>query len=89
MYYIIRKFTLNNGEIINSTIGYLNDITDRDSFYAIHGTAFIDWVETNNPIDKTEWFDETNTHFYLIDSKEELPDGLQLITDINNPEGGI
>lgn len=89
MYYIVRKFELQNGEIVNSPIGYLNSIEDRDSFYVIHGTAFINWVETNNPIDKTEWFDVTNTHFYLIDSKEELPEGLQLILDINNPEGGI
>lgn len=89
MYYIVRKFELQNGEIVNSPIGYLNSIEDRDSFYVIHGTNFIDWVELNNPIDKTEWFDETNTHFYLIDSKEEPPEGLQLILDINNPEGGI
>ena len=57
-------------------------------FYETFGTPFVDWVEANNPIDKTEWFNETNTRFYLIDSKQELPEGLTLITDLSEIEGG-
>jgi len=85
MYHIVRKFELQNGEIVGLPIGYINDV-DCSLFYETFETPFIDWVEGTNPIDQTVWF-ETNTHFYLIDSKEELPEGLELIIDINNPEG--
>ncbi len=87
MYHIIKKFELNNGEIIGSPIGYVPD-EGCTCFYEHFGIPFVDWVETNNPVDQREWFNETNTHFYLIDSKEEIPEGLTLLTDLSNIEGG-
>ena len=83
MFYIIRKFTSINSF---TDIGYLDTEADRDAFYNVHGTAFTDWVIENTQSDIDEWF-TTNEYCYLIDTRFEIPEGLNLINNIENPEG--
>jgi len=82
MVYIVNKITFNEG-LVKATIGY---VEDKVAFEAIHGFVFIDWCNANPTEDKAVWFSE-NTHCYLINSQEDLPDGIVLITDLENPEG--
>ncbi len=86
MYYIVEKFTCVDCNFIENSIGYLSSIEDRVAFESIHGFAFIEWCDANQTTDKSIWFD-ANEFCYLVDSKTELPEGLQLITNLENPEG--
>lgn len=83
MYYIVKKCT---GPDTFIELGYLDSESDITTFYSLYGTPFVDWVESNPTEDKSIWF-TTNEYFYGIDTHFELPEGLSLITDLNNLEG--
>jgi len=82
MFYIVNKITFNDG-LVKAPIGY---VLDKVAFEAIHGFAFIAWCNANPTTDKAVWF-ALNNHCYLINSQEDLPDGIALITDLDNTEG--
>ena len=86
MYYIIKKFDNIDSVVKGSPLGYLATASDKDAFESLQGNDFIAWVEANDELDQVDYFIDHDP-FYLIDSVTVLPDGLELIEDINNPEG--
>jgi hypothetical protein len=70
-------------ELSYNDIGY---VEDKETFETMHGIAFPTWVTDNPTLDMKDYF-ISNNHCYLIDSVDVLPDGLSIITDLNNPEG--
>jgi len=82
MFYIVNKITFDEG-LMQAPIGYVENKVD---FETIHGFTFVEWCNINPTTDKAVWFAENN-HCYLINSLADLPDGIVLITDLDNPEG--
>lgn len=93
MYYIINKITSNVNNISYTPIGYVETIEDGN--YISNYSSLNTWVIGNisdikNEIVTIEDWIVINGPIYSGDhTTEVLPDGLQLITDLDNPEGGI
>lgn len=93
MYYIINKITANVNNIIYTPIGYVETI--EDSAYISNYQSLNAWLISNiddvkNEILVVEDWITINGPIYSGDhTTEVMLDGLQLITDLDNPEGGI
>ena len=84
--YNIVKMEASGSTVINTAIGYLDELDDKNTFETYHGTPFPDWAVDNPGVDLVDYFD-THDPCYLIDTVGFILDGLTLITDLENPEG--
>jgi hypothetical protein len=83
--YNVVKIDSSGSTIVHANIGYIESEDDKVTFESIHGTPFIDWVNSNPGVDLHVYF-ETNDPCYLIDTVNSIQDGLSLITNLENPE---
>lgn len=93
MYYIINKITAEVNDISYTPIGYVETIEDGN--YISNYSSMDTWINSNindikNEIVTIEDWIAINGPIYSGDhTTEVVPYGLQLITDLDNPEGGI
>jgi hypothetical protein len=93
MFYIINKITAEVNDIIYTSIGYVE--SQDDSIYLDNFETFMSWYDANLEDIKTEtliiedWITTNPTIYSGSQGTEVRPDNVNLIVDLDNPEGGV